>query len=47
VDTHNIGDIVAGGANVIVVGSAVFNQRGSVADNLARLRQAALSDGDF
>jgi ribulose-phosphate 3-epimerase len=47
VDTHNIGDIVAGGANVIVVGSAVYNARASVADNLARLREAALSEMDF
>jgi ribulose-phosphate 3-epimerase len=44
VDTHNIGDIVAAGANVIVVGSAVFNQRAPVAQNLARLREAALSE---
>jgi ribulose-phosphate 3-epimerase len=44
VDTHNIGDIVAAGANVIVVGSAVFNQRASVAENLALLRQAAMSE---
>jgi ribulose-phosphate 3-epimerase len=41
VDTHNIGDIVAAGANVIVVGSAVYNQRASVAENISRLRQAA------
>jgi ribulose-phosphate 3-epimerase len=46
VDTHNIGDIVAAGANVIVAGSAVFNQRASVAENLARLRTAALSEID-
>lgn len=41
VDTHNIADIVAAGANVIVVGSAVYNQRASVAENITRLRQAA------
>lgn len=41
VDAHNIADIVAAGANVIVVGSAVYNQRASVAENIARLRQAA------
>jgi ribulose-phosphate 3-epimerase len=46
VDTHNIGDIVAAGANVIVVGSAVFNQRASVADNLGRLHEAALRELD-
>ena len=43
VDTHNIADIIAAGANVIVVGSAVYNSRASVAENLARLRQAAAS----
>ena len=43
IDTHNIADIVAAGANVIVVGSAVYNTRASVAENLARLRQAAVS----
>ena len=41
VDTHNIADIVAAGANVIVVGSAVYNGRASVAENITRLRQAA------
>ena len=34
------------GANVIVVGSAVYNQRATVAENLARLRKAALSEED-
>ena len=42
VDAHNIGDIVAAGANVIVAGSAVFNARATVAENLARLRKAAV-----
>lgn len=42
VDAHNIGDIVAAGANVIVAGSAVFNQRATVAENLSRLRKAAV-----
>lgn len=41
VDVHNIGDVVRSGANVIVVGSAVFNDRRPVAENLGRLRQAA------
>jgi ribulose-phosphate 3-epimerase len=41
IDTHNIGDIVGVGANVIVVGSAVYNKHASVAENLARLREAA------
>lgn len=41
VDTHNIDDVVRSGANVIVVGSAVFNARASVAENIGALRQAA------
>jgi len=41
VGPHNIADIVRNGANIIVVGSAVYNQAGSVAENLAILRQAA------
>ncbi len=36
----NIADIVSHGANVIVVGSAVFNEKSSVAENLAKLRKA-------
>lgn len=34
----NIADVIYAGANVIVVGSAVFNKTGSPAANLARLR---------
>jgi ribulose-phosphate 3-epimerase len=44
IDTHNIADVMYSGANVIVVGSAVYNQRASVRENLARLREAALRD---
>jgi ribulose-phosphate 3-epimerase len=40
VDAHNIDDVVRSGANVIVVGSAVFNDRGTVEANIARLRDA-------
>jgi len=40
VGIHNIGDVVRNGANVIVVGSAVYNDQHSVAENLAQLRQA-------
>lgn len=43
VDTHNIADIIFAGANVIVAGSAVFNQRASIADNIAGLRAAVAS----
>lgn len=41
INSDTIGDVVASGADVIVAGSAVFNQRASVADNIAALRQAA------
>ena len=41
IDTTTAGQVVRAGASVLVAGSAVFNQRGSVADNLAALRQAA------
>ncbi|RIK53751.1 MAG: ribulose-phosphate 3-epimerase [Chloroflexi bacterium] len=41
IDTHNIDDVVRSGANVIVVGSAVFNSRAPVAENIAALRKAA------
>ena len=40
VAAHNIDDVVGSGANVIVVGSAVFNDRSSVAENIAALRAA-------
>jgi len=36
-----IGDVVAAGASAVVAGNAVFNDRGSVADNIAALRAAA------
>ena len=42
VDVHNIADVVQSGANVIVAGSAVFNSRAPIGENLARLRAAAL-----
>jgi len=40
VGVHNIADVVRSGANVIVVGSALFNSNGSVAENIALLREA-------
>ena len=43
VDVHNIADVVQSGANVIVAGSAVFNSRAPIGENLARLRAAALA----
>lgn len=41
IDVHNIDDVVRHGGNVLVVGSAVFNSRAPVAENLAALRKAA------
>jgi ribulose-phosphate 3-epimerase len=41
INVENIADVVASGANVFVVGSSVYNQQGTVANNLAALRQAA------
>ena len=40
VGVHNIADVARNGANVIVVGSAVYNSSGSVAKNIALLREA-------
>ncbi len=39
--TRNIDDVVRSGANVIVTGSAVFNDTGTVQENIAALRAAA------
>ncbi len=41
IGVHNIDDVVRNGANVLVVGSAVFNDRASIAENIAALRKAA------
>ena len=41
VHTQTIGAIARAGATLAVAGSAVFNQHGSVAENLAALRRAA------
>ena len=38
VGVHNIADVVASGANVIVAGSAVYNAKAPVAENLHSLR---------
>lgn len=35
---HNAGEVVAAGASVLVVGSAIFNEQASVAANIAALR---------
>lgn len=41
INVHNIDDVVGCGANVIVVGSAVYNKQATVAENLSALRKAA------
>ncbi|MCB0061496.1 MAG: ribulose-phosphate 3-epimerase [Caldilineaceae bacterium] len=41
INPHNIADVVRAGANVIVVGSAVFNQKGTPGENIEALRKAA------
>jgi ribulose-phosphate 3-epimerase len=38
IKTHNIAEVVAAGASVLVIGSAIFNTQASVADNIAALR---------
>lgn len=40
IKAHNIDIIAAAGATVAVVGSAVFNQTGSIAENIRQLRAA-------
>lgn len=39
INEHNVNDVVKSGANVIVVGSAVYNPQASPAENLAKLRK--------
>ncbi|UCC86899.1 MAG: ribulose-phosphate 3-epimerase [Anaerolineales bacterium] len=39
IKSHNVAEVVAAGASVLVIGSAIFNRRASVAANLAALRQ--------
>ncbi len=41
INTTTVGDAVRSGANVIVAGSAVYNEQGSVAKNIGELREAA------
>ena len=38
VKSHNIAEIVAAGASVLVIGSGIFNDQASVAANIAALR---------
>jgi ribulose-phosphate 3-epimerase len=43
VDVNNIDDVVRSGANVIVVGTAVYNTRNTPGENISALRKAASS----
>ena len=40
VKAENLGAVMAAGAETIVIGSAIYNERQSVADSVAQLRQA-------
>jgi len=40
INEKNVNDVVRSGANLIVVGSSVYNDQASPAENLAKLRQA-------
>ncbi len=42
---HNVAEVVQAGATVIVAGSAVFNARASVAENIQALREAIQPGG--
>ena len=44
IKAHNAAEIVAAGASVLVVGSAIFNKQASVAANIAALRSHIGSD---
>jgi ribulose-phosphate 3-epimerase len=41
INTSTVGEVVSAGANVLVIGSSIFNSQGSITDNLANLREAA------
>lgn len=38
IKSHNAAEVVAAGASVLVIGSAIFNREASIADNVADLR---------
>lgn len=40
INTSTVGEVVSAGANVLVVGSAIFNSQASVTENVAALRDA-------
>jgi ribulose-phosphate 3-epimerase len=46
INTDTAAEVVSAGANVLVVGSSIFNSKDSVANNLSKLRQAAGDEGE-
>ena len=42
IKAHNVAEVAAAGATCLIVGSALYNDRASVADNLAAIRAALL-----
>jgi ribulose-phosphate 3-epimerase len=40
IGSHNIADVIQRGANVIVTGSAVYNNERTIAENIAQLRES-------
>ena len=42
IKSENIAQVVAAGANIVVVGSGIYNQSASIAENVAALRRAIL-----
>ena len=45
INARNAGEVAGAGADVLVAGSAVFGAEGSIADNIAAIRKAALVTG--
>ena len=43
IKSHNAAEIVAAGASVLVIGSAIFNRKASIAANIAALREEIAS----
>ncbi len=39
IKSHNVAEVVRAGASILVIGSAIFNRQGSVAANIAALRE--------
>ncbi len=46
INTNTAAEVVSAGANVLVVGSSIFNAKDTVANNISKLRQAAGGEGE-